>query len=132
MSEPVEGSGAEQSAWEGVAHLLYASKMLLGALYRAELARGLERLGYRIEKTHADGRFEIGGVSREVVEAFSIRRAAIEAAMAGREAGTPADNQRVAERAALVTRACPCMRQSAARPLPRHRQAPPRYVPLMF
>ena len=84
---------------------LYASKMLLGALYRAELARGLARLGYRVEKTHADGRFEIGGVSREVVEAFSIRRAAIAAAMAGRAAGTPADNQRLAERAALVTRA---------------------------
>ena len=84
---------------------LYAAKMLLGALYRAELARGLARLGYRIEKTHADGRFEIAGVSREVVEAFSTRRAAIEAAMAGREAGTPADHQRLAERAALVTRA---------------------------
>ena len=53
---------------------LYAAKMLLGALYRAELARGLARLGYRIEKTHADGRFEIAGVSREVVEAFSILR----------------------------------------------------------
>ena len=84
---------------------LYAAKMLLGALYRAELARGLARLGYRIEKTHADGRFEIAGVSREVVEAFSTRRAAIEAAMAGREAGTPAESQRLAERAALVTRA---------------------------
>ena len=84
---------------------LYAAKMLLGALYRAELARGLARLGYGIEKTHADGRFEIAGVSREVVEAFSTRRAAIEAAMAGREAGTPGENQRLAERAALVTRA---------------------------
>ncbi len=84
---------------------LYAAKMLLGALYRAELARGLARLGYRIEKTHADGRFEIAGVSREVVEAFSTRRAAVEAAMAGREAGTPAESQRLAERAALVTRA---------------------------
>ena len=96
----------EDWKWRTMANeRLYASKMLLGALYRAELARGLARLGYRIEKTHADGRFEIGGVSREVVEAFSTRRAAIEAAMAGREAGTPADNQRLAERAALVTRA---------------------------
>ena len=85
---------------------LYASKMLIGTLYRAELARGLARLGYRLEKTHADGRFELGGVSRDVVEAFSTRRAAIEAAMAGREADTPADRQRLAERAALITRAC--------------------------
>ena len=41
----------------------------------------------------------------KVNEGFSTRRAAIEAAMAGRDAGTPADNQRLAERAALVTRA---------------------------
>ncbi len=96
----------EDGRWRTMANeRLYASKMLLGALYRAELARGLERLGYRIEKTHADGRFEVGGVSREVVEAFSTRRAAIEAAMAGREAGAPADDQRLAEWAALLTRA---------------------------
>ena len=43
---------------------LYDSKMLLGALYRSELAVGLARLGYGIEKIHADGRFEIAGVSR--------------------------------------------------------------------
>ena len=48
---------------------LYAPKMLLGAMYRSELAHGLSRLGYGIEKTHADGRFEIAGVSRQVVEA---------------------------------------------------------------
>ena len=39
------------------------------------------RLGYGVEKTHADGRFEIAGVPREAVEAFSTRRAEIEAAM---------------------------------------------------
>ena len=84
---------------------LYASKMLLGALYRSELAGELARLGYRIEKTHADGRFEIGGVSREVVEAFSTRRAEIEAAMEGRGHGPTAENQHLARRAALMTRA---------------------------
>ena len=83
---------------------LYASKMVLGALYRNELAAGLSRLGYRLEKTHADGRFEIAGVSREVVEAFSTRRAEIQAAMADRNLGSPADNPRLAERAALMTR----------------------------
>ena len=40
---------------------LYSSKMLIGALYRGELARELTSLGYGIEKTHADGRFEIAG-----------------------------------------------------------------------
>ena len=84
---------------------LYSSKMLIGALYRVELARELTSLGYGIEKTHADGRFEIAGVSREVIDAFSTRRAEIETAMDGRGLGTPAENQRAAQRAALMTRA---------------------------
>ena len=84
---------------------LYESKMLIGAIYRSELARGLTRLGYGIEKTHADGRFEIAGVSREVVQAFSTRRAEIEAGMAERGMGAPSDNPRLAERAALMSRA---------------------------
>ena len=83
---------------------LYASKMLLGALYRSELAGDLMRLGYRVEKTHADGRFEIGGVSRETIEAFSSRRAEIEAAMEGRGHGATAENQHLARRMALMTR----------------------------
>ena len=84
---------------------LYRSKMLIGALYRSELACRLQDLGYGIEKSHADGRFEIAGVSREVVEAFSTRRAAIVAAMNERGLGEPEKNPRLAERAALMTRA---------------------------
>ena len=84
---------------------LYASKMALGALYRNALAGELGKLGYSIEKTHADGRFEIAGVSRETVEAFSTRRAEIEAAMEGRGLGTTGENPHLARRAALMTRA---------------------------
>ena len=84
---------------------LYGSKMALGALYRNALAGELARLGYGIEKTHADGRFEIAGVSRETVEAFSTRRAEIEAAMEGRGLGTTRENPHLARRAALMTRA---------------------------
>ena len=92
--------------WRSMANEgLYARQKLIGMLYRNELAGGLTRLGYGIEKTHADGRFEIAGVSREAVEAFSTRRAEIEAAMAERNLGTSADNPRLAERAALMTRA---------------------------
>ena len=95
----------EDGKWRSMANeKLYESKMLIGAIYRSELARGLGRLGYGIEKTHADGRFEIAGVSREVVEAFSTRRAEIEAGMAERGMGSPSDNPRLAERAALVSR----------------------------
>ena len=97
---------AEDGKWRSMANeRLYGSKMLLGALYRGELAASLARLGYGVEKTHADGRFEIAGVSREVIEAFSTRRAEIEAAMSERGLGGSADHPRLAERAALMTRA---------------------------
>ena len=96
----------EDGKWRSMANeKLYESKMLIGAIYRSELARGLSRLGYGIEKTHADGRFEIAGVSRETIDAFSTRRAEIEAGMAERGMGSPSDNPRLAERAALVSRA---------------------------
>ena len=92
--------------WRSMANeKLYASKMLIGALYRGELAGELKDLGYGIEKTHADGRFEIAGVSRKAIEAFSTRRAAIRAAMNERGLGDPENNPRLAERAALMTRA---------------------------
>ena len=96
----------EDGKWRSMANEgLYARQKLIGMLYRNELAGGLARLGYGIEKTHADGRFEIAGVSRDTIEAFSTRRAEIEAAMAERNLGNSADNPRLAERAALMTRA---------------------------
>ncbi len=96
----------EDGKWRSMANeKLYESKMLIGAIYRSELARGLSRLGYGIEKTHSDGRFEIAGVSRETIDAFSTRRAEIEAGMAERGMGSPSDNPRLAERAALMSRA---------------------------
>ena len=84
---------------------LYRNKMAIGAIYRAELAWGVKDLGYGIEKTHGDGRFEIAGVSRDVVEGFSTRRAEIETAMAARDEGAPLENPKLADRAALMTRA---------------------------
>ena len=36
--------------------------MAVGAVYRAEPAHGLSRLGYGVEKTDGDGRFEIAAV----------------------------------------------------------------------
>ena len=92
--------------WRTMANeALYRRQKLIGMVYRSELAQGLARLGYQIEKSHADGRFEIAGVPRRVIEAYSTRRAEIEAAVAERGAAATADNQRLAERAALMTRA---------------------------
>ncbi len=58
---------------------LYRQKMLLGALYRAELAREIQALGYDSRVTHADGRFELAHINDDQVLAFSQRSAAIEA-----------------------------------------------------
>jgi|APThiThiocy_ev2_2_1041544.scaffolds.fasta_scaffold01801_10 Ti-type conjugative transfer relaxase TraA len=60
---------------------LFLSKMAAGALYRAELAKGLQvELGLilRRERTW----FEIEGVSKELVQEFSKRREAIEEQLA--------------------------------------------------
>ena len=96
----------EDGKWRTMSNeTLYRRQKLIGMVYRNELARELAALGYGIEKTHADGRFEIAGVARPVVEAFSSRRAEIEAAMAARGLGDPGSNPHLAERAALMTRA---------------------------
>ena len=84
---------------------LFRQQKAIGAIYRAELAQGLGELSYGIEKTHPDGRFKVAGVSREFIEAFSTRRAEIEAAMAERGLGAAGDNPKLADRAALMTRA---------------------------
>ena len=92
--------------WRSMANEgLYDCQKLIGMLYRNELAAGLAEIGYGIEKTHADGRFEIAGVPREAIEAFSTRRAEIEAAMEARGLGETGASPRLAERAALMTRA---------------------------
>ena len=96
----------QDGKWRTMANeALYRKQKLIGMVYRSELARSLARLGYGIEKSHADGRFEIAGVARGVVEAFSTRRAEIEAAVNERGEKDTAANPRLAERAALMTRA---------------------------
>lgn len=78
---------------------LYGHKMTAGALYRAELAKELrERLGLSAVK---DGwTFKLAGVSDELTEEFSKRRAEIEAKL--REQG--GSGAEASERAALTTR----------------------------
>jgi len=79
---------------------LYTNKMAAGAIYRAELATRLQDLGYRIDLTHPDGRFELKGISREQIESFSIRRKQIEAALGERGFSS----SKAAETAALDSR----------------------------
>lgn len=53
---------------------LWQNNTLLGAIYHAYLRGEVEKLGYEIGKVGKNGTFEIAGVSREAVEAFSQRR----------------------------------------------------------
>lgn len=64
---------------------IYRSQIYATAVYRAELARAVERLGYRIAVTAPNGAWELEGYSREQVMAFSLRRQDIQSRMA--EAG---------------------------------------------
>ena len=72
----------EDGVWRALSNEeLFRNKMTAGAIYRAELALRLKSLGYAIENTHADGRFEIADVPGRLIDEFSTRRAQIEKAL---------------------------------------------------
>src|SRR5262249_26025408 len=79
---------------------LFRNKMAGGAIYRATLASELEKIGYTIERTHEDGRFEVAGFSAEQLKTFSKRREVIEAALSERGL----EGAQASEAAALRTR----------------------------
>ena len=76
---------------------LYRQQKLLGALYRAELAREVQTLGYAVRLTHDDGRFELANITDAQVTAFSQRSQAISAMLAkrglDRESATAAERE---------------------------------------
>jgi len=75
-------------------------KMEMGAMYRSELAMNVRELGYEIERTHMDGRFDLKGVPKSVMAAFSTRSAEIREALAGYDH----QNAKTAANATLMTR----------------------------
>ncbi|MGE3424714.1 MAG: MobF family relaxase [Dehalococcoidia bacterium] len=77
---------------------LFWHQMVGGAIYRNELARHLEGLGYSTERT--ENGFELKGVLKELMEEFSKRSQQIREAM--EKAG--AEGARAAEAFALATR----------------------------
>ena len=70
-------------SWRAVANKeLYKQQKTIGAYYDHELARNIQRLGYRVEWT-SDHTFELAGVDREKLNAvFSSRSNQIEAELA--------------------------------------------------
>jgi conjugative relaxase-like TrwC/TraI family protein len=81
--------------------MLYLDKMLYGQIYRNELAQKLLGKGYEVEISNQEqGFFELAGVSRDQIEAFSSRRLEIVAELEKRGLSSAKD----AERATLLTR----------------------------
>jgi len=67
----------ESGHWRSISNeKIYENQKLLGQIYDSELAANLRDKGYRLEAT-PDGRWEIAGITREQVEHFSQRSAAI-------------------------------------------------------
>lgn len=81
--------------------MLYLDKMLHGQIYRNELAKNLQEKGYGITVSNQEqGFFELTGIAREQIEAFSSRRLEIVAELEKRGLSSAKD----AERATLLTR----------------------------
>jgi len=77
---------------------IFRHKMMLGAIYRAELAQQLHKLGYQIEADRDS--FKVAGVPDSLCKRWSSRRAQIEEALEQRNASSA----KAAEIAALSTR----------------------------
>lgn len=82
----------------------YEQQKLLGAYYRAELAREVQALGYAVRATHHDGRFELAHINDAQVAAFSTRSHAIDRALAARGRDRAHASAHEKELASLSTR----------------------------
>lgn len=71
-------------AWRALSNeSIFQVQHEVDALYKAELARGLQALGYAIRLIDDKGNFELAHISRDQIEAFSARSRVIEEALAG-------------------------------------------------
>ncbi len=77
---------------------LYEQKLLLGQIYRNELAHQLKALGYGIQ-SGKNGLFEVKGIDAGLIREFSSRREQILKALDGRESGG-----KLAEKVTLISR----------------------------
>ncbi|KPF88565.1 TrwC protein, partial [Novosphingobium sp. AAP83] len=105
---------ASDGKWHAVRNdELYRAQHVLSAVHNAELRSRIEALGYETvpARNSIDGAFEIKGVTREAVEAFSTRRAEILAELAKEDRGSARER----ELAALSTRRGKELEPDAAR-----------------
>ena len=79
---------------------IFDHKMLAGLIYRSHLAVELQNLGYEINKTHSDGRFEVVHIPQDIIDVFSKRREEIEKSLVERGL----EGAKASEIATLTTR----------------------------
>jgi conjugative relaxase-like TrwC/TraI family protein len=94
---------ASDGKWHAIHNQeIFRNQHLLGTIHNAELRSRIEALGYETvpAKNPIDGSFEIKGVTRDVIDAFSTRRAEIEGALTAEGRGSAKER----EIAALATR----------------------------
>jgi conjugative relaxase-like TrwC/TraI family protein len=105
---------ASDGKWHAVRNdELYRAQHVLSAVHNAELRSRVEALSYETTpaRNSIDGAFEIKGVTREAVEAFSTRRTEILAELAKEDRGSARER----ELAALSTRRGKELEPDAAR-----------------
>jgi conjugative relaxase-like TrwC/TraI family protein len=70
-------------AWRALANEdIFRVQHEVDAIYKAELAKGLQAVGYSIRLVDDKGNFELAHISRDQIEAFSARSRVIEEALA--------------------------------------------------
>ncbi|CAG9184045.1 MobF family relaxase [Cupriavidus respiraculi] len=92
-------------AWRALSNEeIFRAKKALDGIYQAELAHGLQQLGYRIRVVDDRGNFELAHITRDQIEAFSARSARIEQALAERGKTRASASTREKQAIALSTR----------------------------
>lgn len=91
----------EDGRWRSVhSPSLYRAKMLVGLIYRGELAANLKEAGHTLETDARTGFFEVAKVPDRLIEAYSTRSGEIDAALEQKGDFTA----EAAAKAALITR----------------------------
>lgn len=84
---------------------IYKNQKVIGAVYTAELAQQLQKLGYELRRTDEHGNFEIADFSPDQLQHFSQRRTEIVASLQQRGISIEDASARQKEQATLRTRA---------------------------
>ncbi len=101
MNATQGGDEKWRSVWNDA---FYKAQLVVGAVYNAELASGLQNLGLDLRRTDEKGNFEVSGISREQIEHFSQRRTEIASALKARGVDIDEAGAQLKEDAALLTR----------------------------